>query len=92
MSTHSGWKGNSLSSQFIFILILVIKALKPFQLLPNAHANQRQGGITCGAIDEASRSSKAIEKREMINFCNKNAVNACFGDKMMYFYLYDKMS
>ena len=78
MSTHSGWKGNPLSSQFIFILILVIKELKPFQLLPNARANQRQGGITCGAIDEASRSSKAIEKRVSINFRDKNAVIACF--------------
>ena len=87
MSTHSGWKGNPLSSQFIFILILVIKALKPFQLLPNARANQRQGGITCGAIDEASRSSKAIEKCVIINFCNKNAVLACFRDKMMFLIL-----
>ena len=81
MSTHSGWKGNPLSSQFIFILILVIKALKPFQLLPTAHANQRQGGITCGAIDEASRSSKAIEKRLIINFRDENAVIACFPTK-----------
>ena len=35
MSIHSGWIGNP---QFIFILILVIKVLKPFQLLPNARA------------------------------------------------------
>ena len=34
-SIHSGWKGNPVSSQSIFILILAIKVLKPFQLLPN---------------------------------------------------------
>ena len=31
-----------------------------------------QGGITCGVIDEASRSSKVIEKRLIINFRDKN--------------------
>ena len=37
-----------------------------------------QVGITCGAIDEASRSSKAIEKRIIINFHDKKAIIACF--------------
>ena len=51
-----------------------------------------QGGITCGAIDDASRSSKAIEKHVIINFRDKNVVIACFRDKIVLFYFYDKMS
>ena len=42
-----------------------------------------QGGTTCG--DEASRSSKAIYKREIINFHDKNAVIARFSDKNKFF-------
>ena len=44
-----------------------------------------QCGITCGAIDEPSRSSEAINKRLIIDFRDKNAVNDVF-------YFYDKMS
>ena len=44
-----------------------------------------QGGITCGVIDEASRSSKAIEKHVIINFRDKNVEIACFRDKVMFF-------
>ena len=40
-----------------------------------------QGGITCGAIDEPRKSSKVIDERVIINFCNKNVVNARFRDK-----------
>ena len=40
-----------------------------------------QGGITCGAINEASRSSKAIEKHVIINFRNKNVVIALSRDE-----------
>ena len=42
-----------------------------------------QGGIncSCGAIDQASRSSKDIKKRVIINFRDKNAVIARFRDK-----------
>ena len=42
-----------------------------------------QGGITCscGAIDQASRSSKDIKKRVIINFCDKNVLIAHFRDK-----------
>ena len=43
-----------------------------------------QDGITCGAIDEASRTSNAIEKRVIINFRDKNAVIARFRDKNFY--------
>ena len=40
-----------------------------------------QGGITCGAIDEPRKSSKAIDKRVIINFRDKNVVIARFRDK-----------
>ena len=40
-----------------------------------------QGGITCGAIDEPRKSSKAIDERVIINFCDKNVVIARFCDK-----------
>ena len=40
-----------------------------------------QGGITCGAIDEPRKSSKAIDERVIINFCDKNVVIARFRDK-----------
>ena len=35
-----------------------------------------QGGITCGAIDEPRKSSKAIDKRIIINFPDRNVVIA----------------
>ena len=41
----------------------------------------RQGGITCGAINEPRKSSKAIDERVIINFRDKNVVNARFRDK-----------
>ena len=37
---------------------------------------QTQGGITCGAIDEPRKSSKAIDERVIINFRDKNFVIA----------------
>ena len=43
-----------------------------------------QGGITCGAIDEPRKSSKAIDERVIINFRDKNVVNARFRDKNVY--------
>ena len=42
---------------------------------------QYQGGITCGAIDEPWKSSKAIDGRVIINFRDKNVVIAHFRDK-----------
>ena len=49
-----------------------------------------QGGITCGAIDEPRKSSKAIDERVIINFRDKNVVIARFATKMGYlpFYIY----
>ena len=41
----------------------------------------KQGGITCGAIDEPRKSSKAIDERVIINFRDKNVVIARFRDK-----------
>ena len=43
--------------------------------------NALQGGITCGAIDEPRKSSKAIDKRVIIDFRDKNVVIARFCDK-----------
>ena len=54
--------------------------IRPFhknQIL-EIHIAQSQCGITCGAIDEPSRSSKAIDKHVIINFRDKNVVIARF--------------
>ena len=40
-----------------------------------------QGGITCGAINEPRKSSKAIDERVIINFRDKNVVIARFHNK-----------
>ena len=45
-----------------------------------------QGGITCGAIDEPWKSSKAIDESVIINFRNKNVVIAHFRDKNVEYY------
>ena len=45
------------------------------------HPFPYQGGITCGAIDEPRKSSKAIDERVIINFRDKNGVIARFRDK-----------
>ena len=45
-----------------------------------SHYPYIQGGITCGAIDEPRKSSKAIDKRVIIDFRDKNVVIARFRD------------
>ena len=47
-----------------------------------------QGGITCEAIDEPRKSSKAFDKRVIINFRDKNVVTARFRDKNEVFVLF----
>ena len=47
-----------------------------------------QGGITCEAIDEPGKSSKAIDKRVIISFRDKNVVIARFRDKNEVFVLF----
>ena len=47
-----------------------------------------QGGITCGAIDEPRKSSKAIDERVIINFRDKNVVIARFRDKNVVIFFY----
>ena len=42
---------------------------------------ENQGGITCGAMDEPTKSSKAIDEHVIINFRDKNVVIARFRDK-----------
>ena len=44
--------------------------------------------LTCEAIDEPRKSSKAIDKRVIINFRNKNVVIAHFRDKNEVFVLF----
>jgi len=46
--------------------------------------NTNQGGITCGAIEDPRKSSKAIDERVIINFRDKNGVIARFRDKNVY--------
>jgi len=53
----------------------------PFSFLTTPHTYPDQGGITCGAIDEPRKSSKAIDERVIINFRDKNVVIARFRDK-----------
>ena len=45
------------------------------------HPSVVQGGITCGAIEDPRKSSKAIDERVIINFRDKNVVIARFRDK-----------
>ena len=50
-------------------------------VLTNCDATLPQGGITCGAIDEPRKSSKAIDERVIIDFRDKNVIIARFSDK-----------
>ena len=50
--------------------------------------SRKQGGLTCEAIDEPRKSSKAIDKRVIINFRDKNVVIARFCDKNEVFVLF----
>ena len=47
-----------------------------------------QAGITCEAIDEPRKSSKAIDKRVIINFRDNNVVIVRFCDKHEVFVLF----
>ena len=49
-----------------------------------ASITSSQGGITCGAIEDPRKSSKAIDERVIINFRDKNVVIARFRDKNVY--------
>ena len=55
--------------------------VKHFLYLALVICSMGQGGITCGAIDEPTKSSKAIDERVIINLCNKNVAIAHFRDK-----------
>ena len=67
-----------------------LKCLHSF--INSEHLDPNQCGITCGAIDEPSRSWKANDKRVIINFRDKYVVLGHFCDKKKVFYFYDKMS
>ena len=65
---------------FTFIVVIHFK----FDLLEKFQYPSQQGGITCGAIDEPRKSSKAIDERVIVNFRDKNVVIARFRDKNVY--------
>ena len=48
------------------------------------YSTDKQGGITCGAIEDPRKSSKAIDERVIVNFRDKNVVIARFRDKNVY--------
>ena len=50
-------------------------------LLTGEKMSYYQGGITCGAMNEPRKSSKAINKRVIIDFRDKNVVIARFCDQ-----------
>ena len=54
----------------------------------NLRLREIQGGITCGAINEPRKSSKAIDERVIINFRNKKVVIARFRGKNGFFILF----
>ena len=64
------------------------EVLEPLQAFPDdlfellcKKIGVTQGGITCGAIEDPRKSSKAIDERVIINFRDKNGVIARFRDK-----------
>ena len=76
----SGYLGFHQQSEYIIIIIsLPLRRLSLSQLL--IMFSGTQGGITCEAINEPRNSSKAIDKRVIIDFCDKNVVIARFRDK-----------
>ena len=81
ISTHTEEEMEELDNEMI-----VAKAKQKSQTSLDAGDIYRhsQGGITCGAIDEPRKSSKAIDERVIINFCDKNVVIARFRDKNVY--------
>ena len=61
-----------------------IKIKKNFTAFYEELHKTTQGGITCGAIEDPRKSSKAIDERVIINFRDKNGVIARFRDKNVY--------
>ena len=55
-----------------------------FQIISQKPDYEDQGGITCGAIEDPRKSSKAIDERVIINFRDKNVVIARFRNKNVY--------
>ena len=55
--------------------------IRPNHASPCLGSRELQGGITCGAIEDPRKSSKAIDERVIINFRDKNGVIARFRDK-----------
>ena len=76
---------------FVIQLVIIIGGLANagIHIYAKAHCSRTpslpititQGGITCGAIDKSRKSSKAIDERVIMNFCDKNVVIVRFRDK-----------
>ena len=66
------------------IFCLVVPFLEVILRTAIECVNCNQGGITCGAIEDPRKSSKAIDERVIINFRDKNVVIARFRDKNVY--------
>ena len=64
--------------------IQIWERIPKIELKSGNFPNISQGGITCGAIDEPRKSSKAIDERVIVNFRDKNVVIARFRDKNVY--------
>ena len=75
---------------FVFIYAMIFAFITCVTDTPlwAKNASKVQGGITCGAIDDPRKSSKAIDERVIINFRDKNVVIARFRDKNETIYLY----
>ena len=62
----------------------LLRTILDHKLFAGGRSGLPQGGITCGAINEPRKSSKAIDERVIINFRDKNVVIARFCDKNVY--------
>ena len=62
----------------------ILQLLLPHRVSTRYLVALDQGGITCGAIEDPRKSSKAIDERVIINFRDKNVVIARFRDKNVY--------
>ena len=56
-------------------------------VFPSPHITS-QCGLICGAIEESSKSQKAIDERVSINFRDKNAVFTPFRDTNVVFTIF----
>ena len=83
-SSSFGRPAGSKRSRYWLFKLLQRSMMKCDDMNSSIYIVTHQGGITCEAIDEHGKSSKAIDKRAIINSRNKNVVIARFRDKTAY--------